>query len=151
MAHIVFMTRGHWNSVTPFIDRLRNLIFPVDVYNDKKDGVIPMLREARLCPIQLWDYTYPKSHQDAVLNTILQGSDGKGIVRNAYLQKYLSPVRALLKLKKIPDYEKDKTLMMIPPQDTEVIALGIRDDKWRLPDGELVDEKDKPELSVEEW
>lgn len=151
MAHFIFMTRGHWNSVKPALDRLRNMMFPIKRFTPDRTALESKYIEARLCPIQLWDYTYPKDQQDSVLNTILQGSEGKGVLSNVHLQKYMAPIRWALKLNPIPDYKKDLVLNMPAIQDTEVIALGVKDDKWRLPNGDLVEEKDKPDLSVEEW
>lgn len=148
--HVVFATRGHIDWVRPFIEDLSTRYFPYKKYDPNTKQLVPVMLKARLCPIQLWDYSFPEENLDAVLNTLFQGSDGKGVRTHLNLQKYLGPIRKVMKLKKIPDtYDKSQHLVMVDPQHIEVIGIGIKEDNWLTEDGRTVSKKDKTEFSEE--
>ena len=147
--HLVFASRMHWDHGRRFIDELANIYFPFKKYNPETKKLQDMHLKARLCPIQLWDYSFPKSHLDPVLNTILGGTSGEGIVAHAHLQKYLWPLKKIMKLQKVPEYNKELQLIMSKPEHSEIIALGVKEDYWITETGEHVAEKDKTDLSWE--
>lgn len=151
MSHVIFLTRGHYDHIHRFIDDLRTRTFEYPVF-DKQDGEMKrILLKSRLSPIQLWDYVFPHEYKDPVLNTIFLGSDAKGVVANAHLQKYLWPMRKALKLDKIPDYKKDLRLPIENPQHSEMIGIGYKEDRWMTEKGESVLFEDRTPLSTEEF
>lgn len=119
--HFVFATRGHHDYVRTFIEELATRYLQFDYKGENR------ILKMRLCPIQLWDSSFPKQHLDAVLNTCLSGAQGKPFLSSA--QKYIWALRKAMHLKKIPEYSKENLLAMQSPQHTEVIGIGIKEDE----------------------
>ena len=85
----------------------------------------------RVCPVQLWDLSFPKESKDVMLNTLFKG---KGQPMNSKYQKFISLLRMSMGLKKIPNYKTDKRLSVQSAiQHTEIIGIGIKED--RIEDG----------------
>lgn len=148
MAHTVFLTRGIKHDVDFFINELAHRYVTFDRINSDTKKLEKGILQLRLSPIQLWDLSYPKEHRDVIHNTIFGGTMGEPI--HSRHSKFLLPLRMAMKLKKLPEYDKTKgKLAMLPPQNIELIAVGVKDDLWIEPDGRQVKEKDKSEGAME--
>lgn len=119
--HLALLTRGHIEWVNRFINELSTRYLEFDYKGEKK------LLQMRVCPIQLWDISFPKQHLAPVLNTCLSGFQGEPMMKSH--QKYIWALRKAMKFKKIPEYDKSKTLAMKMPQHIETIGIGIKEDK----------------------
>lgn len=150
MSHIVFITRGHWDWVRMSMEELATRYFLHPKYNKRRKKMEKELLKSRLCPIQLWDLSYPKEYTDSVLNTLFRETGKKGMVKSSHLSKIIWPVRKIMKLKKIPEYKTDRRMAMNPMDHIEIIGVGYREDKWVTEDGRIVEEKDRTPFSTEE-
>jgi len=128
--HLNFMTRGPKNHVDEMINQLRGVYLP---WKCTKDGIVKGVKkenywiQMRVCPIQLWDISFPREYQDVVLNTLLTD---KGKTPHSRQQKFITVLRKCLGLKKIPDYKTDKLLTMrTSVKHTDMIGIGIKPDK----------------------
>lgn len=131
--HTIFAVRGIKHRVERFIDELSTRYLPANV--PMPDGTIQRkLLQVRVSPIQLYDVSFPAEHKDAVLNTIYGGSKGEAI--HGRFTKYASILRKVLGLKPIPDYSTGQRLPMLPPEDTEIIAIGSKEDYFVNAKGE---------------
>lgn len=75
--HFIFGTRGIKNDVDTLINELSTRYLPIKILNKEKNKLEDKLIQMRVCPVNLWDISYPREHRDVVLNTLLAG--GKGI------------------------------------------------------------------------
>lgn len=148
MAHTVFLTRGIKHDVDFFINELAHRYVTFDRLNPETKKLEKGMLQLRLSPIQLWDLSYPIEHRDAIHNTIFGTGEGKPI--HDRHKKFIWPVRKAMKLQKLPKYDKTKgKLAMLPPQNIEIIAVGVKDDYWIEPDGRHTKTKDKSENAQE--
>ena len=145
--HTVFGIRGIKQDVENFIEELSTRYVSFKMFNEKAKKMESKLVRLRVCPVQIFDVSFPKEHADAVLSTIYSGGKGKTISRK--LRKYAKLLRVMLGLKDLPKYKTESHLMMSYPENIEVIALGVKEDLWIREDGKNVKEKDKTELSTE--
>lgn len=148
--HLVLMTRGIKHEVDRFINELSTRYLPMKNMYDcatkkmHKDMNIQM----RVSPIQLWDISFPEENLDAVLTTCLAGDKGKPI--HGRNKKYIWALKKAMGLKDIPqNYKTDKILIMRPPQNIELLGVGIKDDYWFTPEGKKVDKKNKTDKDAE--
>lgn len=139
MAHTVILTRGHLEYVEKFIKELSTRYMDYPNTNS--------LVQMRVCPIQLWDISYPEEYRDVIHTTLFGDNKGKPI--HSSLSKYIYPMRKAMKLSKLPPYKTDSWLPMRKPEHMEVIAIGVKDDDWIEPDGKVVKKKDKSEKARE--
>lgn len=148
MAHTLIALRGHINDVDKFIRELRSQYVPFDQYDPKDKKMKKGMLNMRVCPIQLYDISYPKPMQDIVNNTLFNGGTGKPM-RKA-MSKYISLVRRFLGFKEIPKPKEGVgKLPIMPPQNIEMIGIGVKDDFYIEPDHSHVDEKSKSENATE--
>lgn len=148
--HLLFLTRGHTDWIDYFIKELSTRYFLTNVWNPQTRKIEQKHFKARLQPIQLWDLVFPEEYKDPVLNSVFGGFDGKGVSSNQHLQKYLTPLRWTLGYQPIPDYDKSKSLIMQPPMHTEVIGIGLKEDKYcRDGDGKIVDREERGDKYAE--
>lgn len=147
MAHTVFLTRGEYTFHENFIKELSTTYVPMNIYNKETKALQRKLLKLRLCPIMLWDLSYPKEHRDVIHNTIFSGTLGEGIHKRH--RKFLWPLKKAMKLDDIKEYDKSKRLMMNNPEHVEVIGIGVKDDYWIEPDDSHTDEKHKSDLAQE--
>ena len=147
MAHTVIMTRGPIKYVNEFINDLNTRYLPFKKYNKKTKKMEDLWLQMRVCPVQLWDLSYPVEHRDAIHNTIFQGGNGNSIHKRH--QNFLCPIRKAMKLDKIPNYDRSKKLVMPEPQNIEMIGIGVKDDYFITEDDKHVSFKDKTPLSYE--
>ena len=146
--HLAFITRGHIEYVNKFINELAAHYLNFSWYNPQSKKMEPRLMQMRVCPIQLWDISFPKQYWDAVAKTVLGGSM-KGKPNFSSHQKYLWLLKKAMHLNDIPTFKEDNWLSMSPPGHMDIIGIGVREDKWLTEDGRSVDEKDKTPLSWE--
>ncbi len=144
--HLLTLMRGEIHHVKKFIDELSTRYLPFDFYNSKTKQKEKRLLQLRVCPIQLFDISFPEEHKDAVLTTCLVNNEGS---INKYMDKFFWAMRKGMKLEPIPEYKKDSWLAMSPPQNIELIGIGVKKDKWITEEGKIVEEKDKTENSYE--
>jgi len=152
--HFIFSTRGIKHDVDRLINELSTRYLPFKPYNPNTKQLQDMLIQMRVCPIQLWDISFPREHRDAVINTLLAG--GKGIpIRDSrgwrlkLLDKSIKVMQKLLGLRPLGEYKTDQTLPMKQPENVEVIAIGEKDDYFITEKGEHVDYEHKTPLSFE--
>ena len=102
----------------------------------KKQGAwIP--GQIRDLPFGIKEYVFPKESLDRVLRTLnaVQGHDEYGVG----LKKLMYPMlRKILKLKKVPEYEKGE-LYFWGKLFVSIVVLGIREDGECV--GEYIDDK----------
>ncbi|MHA1353750.1 MAG: hypothetical protein ACTSR1_01060 [Candidatus Heimdallarchaeota archaeon] len=84
-------------------------------------------------PIQLWEIVFPKEYKDLMLRSILENNQGK--TQHKKHQKYITILRKILGIKKIPKYDGE-SIERLPLylNNVEKIGIGIKEDK-NLPDG----------------
>lgn len=146
MAHVVFMTRGIKHDVDWFINELSTRYLPFR-FRDKDNKMIDGNIQMRVCPIQLWDVSFPTDQKDAVYNTIFASSQGKPEIKSH--GKFISLVRKIMKLNPLPEYSKEKKLAMRPPQNIEIVAIGVKEDYWINEKGEKVSYEKKDSECME--
>jgi len=73
--HLAFMTRGEINAINKFIKELSTRYLDFEIYNPKSKAMEQKIIQMRVCPIQLWDISFPKQHWNAVAKTVLGGSN----------------------------------------------------------------------------
>lgn len=152
--HFIFGTRGIKRDAERLIDELSTRYLPFNRYNPEIKQLEKVLIQMRVCPIQLWDVSYPIEHRDAVLNTLLGGGTGIPIRdtrgwRLKLLDKSIKVMQKLLGLNPLGEYKKEQLLPMMLPQNTEVIAIGEKEDYWITEDNKHVDYENKTDLSYE--
>ena len=145
--HLSFITRGHKEWVDKFINELSTRYLSFKWYNQEKKQLENRILQMRVCPVQLWDISFPKEHYDAVANTILRGTGDKSFINSH--AKYIWGLRKIMKMKKIPEYKKEQWLTMASHENINIIGIGVKDDYWITEDGRHVKEKDKTPLSWE--
>lgn len=146
--HLAFITRGHKTWVDKFINELSTRYFEFDRYNYDTKKMERVLMDARLCPIQLWDFVFPSEYYDSVAATILSGY-GEGKPEFKSHQKFVWALRKAMKFRKIPPFKKESRLPMLPPQHMEVIGIGVKDDYWIDENKNHIKKEDKTPLSWE--
>lgn len=120
--HIVFGTRGALESVNKFIRELSSQYLPFD-YKGQKTRL-----QVRVSPVQIWDVSFPKEHEERMLNHLFSGGDTKSLTKK--LRKFLGIFRMALGLKKIDDFEpSDKDLGILKPQNMDIFAIGKKEDR----------------------
>lgn len=130
IMHIVIMTRGIYRDVREFIHSLRNQFLPFKTTDPEmvKHGVNAL--QIRVCPIELYDVSFPKEHRDVMLNTLFRGHD-KGKPINKFVKKWAKWLGRIMHLKPIPEeWDTTKRLAVFPTENIEVIGIGMKDDKY---------------------
>lgn len=146
--HLIFGIRGHKEYQDKFINELSTRYLPYKKYNPQSKNLQDWMLQVRVCPIQLFDVSFPKQHYDVVANTIL-GASLKGKPMNPKHEKFIWVLRKMMGVDKIPEFKQDAWLSMGLPEHQEIIVIGVKEDKWITEDGKMVDEKDKTPLSYE--
>ena len=133
--HFDILTRGPKMWVDNMITQLQGIYLPWEV---KKDGTCgykarKYMAQMRVCPVQLWDLSFPKEYQDTILNTLLVDG-GKAI--NPKHQKFIWGLQKALGLKKVPEYDPKSQVFPMKAavrKHIEVIGIGVKED--RIEDG----------------
>ncbi len=132
------MMRGHKEWSERFINELSTRYVPFKHRMKGEKELQTSLYQLRVCPIQLYQISFPEEHRDAVLTTVFNGSNGEPgcpDTKKSYLGLAVKALRKMLKLDPIPDYKKDSWLPMDFPQHIEIIGLGLKEDAWVDSDG----------------
>jgi len=145
--HLAFATRGPINEVEDFIKELSTRYLEFDWYNQETKKLERRMIKGRLCPIQLWDFSFPSQHLDAVLTTCLGAAKGKPQMRSH--KKFVWTLRKAMHFEKIPEYKTDMHLAMSDPKGIELIGIGIKEDYWITENNKHVDKGNKTGLSYE--
>lgn len=122
-----FITRGCKRDVDDFIMQLQGKYLPLPIHD--KDGKLKETASIQLLlkPIQLWEVAFPKEQLDIVCNTILGDNRGRPEKKDQNLNKWLFPLRKIMRAKPIPKYD---TTRFLPTgrQNIQIIGIGIRED-----------------------
>lgn len=120
--HIAFITRGIKHDVDRFIQELSAKYLPF-----KYKGQDKML-QVRVCPIQLWDVSFPKEFEANMKATIFQNGDPTGMSKAR--GKLAAILRKLMGFKKIEKFDPKgiDPLATYPITNTEVVGIGIKED-----------------------
>ena len=102
--HLYTITRGIKDRVDTTINDLQAQYFPM------KNNGINTWTQLAVRPVQLWEFAFPRAH----LNTMLSTLNYRDNVDCYKMNKFVMPIRAMLKLKKIPqiDYKKTPKLLI---------------------------------------
>lgn len=148
--HLSFLTRGHIEHVNRFINELSTRYLDFNWFNPQTKQMEKKRLQMRVCPIQLWDISFPVDQWDAVATTVLGKKDSKqGKPEIKSQGKFLYVLRKAMKQDKIPEYDDSVWLNMDDKHHIEVLGIGVKEDKWITENGGWVDEKNKTELSYE--
>lgn len=129
--HVILGMRGHKPKMDEYITDLCTRYVPYKVWDEKQKKIIEHYFSLRVSPIMLYDISFPEHMSDAVLATIFGKDKGKSTAPGSkILNKLTWPVRKLLKLDPLPPYKDDDVLVMRPPEHLDIIALGVKKDKW---------------------
>lgn len=129
--HYIFATRGEMLDVERLMQSLNNqaMLCPCK----KPDGsVIYQPVYARVEPIQLWSYVFPKEYSDAVLNTLGASKENQARWYGTGLknQTIWYGLRKALWCKPIPQFKTDKKLF-VPVDALEnisIMPIGVKYD-----------------------
>jgi len=146
--HAVFMLNGKKELVDKFIMWLETRMFYMPFENPKlmpdmkgpdgsilAKGVQPLEGVLRYGLFGTWEYVFPKEHMNEILTTLdfhipLSAENYPGKLK---MQARLKAIRTALALEPIPDFKKDK--MLILPDGLKdhirIVALGVRYDAVR--------------------
>jgi hypothetical protein len=80
--------------------------------------------QIRILPFGIYEYVFPKEDLDMVLHTL--DFDSKGVYNIPEI--FLKIIRQALRLKKAPEYKKEKYFLWIR-QNVSIIPIGIREDQ----------------------
>ena len=152
--HFIFATRGVLHQVNTFINELSTRYLPFKRYNPETMVMEDAHLQVRVCPIQLWDVSYPKEHRDLVLSTIMGMGNGRPVRdkeswRMKALNKFLNMIAKIGGLQPVGEFKRESIIAMQPPQDLEIFSVGEKEDYWTTEDGKHVDYEHKTDLSTE--
>jgi len=101
--HLYTITRGIKDRVDATINDLQAMNF-TQINNDETGKKVESYTQLQVRPIQLWEFVFPREHLNHMLATMNYRDNADGYK----LDKFVMPIRAMLKLKKIPklDYSK---------------------------------------------
>ncbi len=125
--HIIMGTRGIKHDVDRMITELSSQYLPFMFWGKDDKKQTPHNLQIRVCPIQLWDISFPEPHLDMMLNSLFGPGGGKPM--NKKHEKYVYAIGRAMGVKPIPDYKKDKKLAFWN-QNTEMIGIGIKKDNF---------------------
>lgn len=132
--HLDIITRGEMHVTRDFFEDLSRQRVQYK-HNHTKDGTIQQgLLPIRVCPIQLWDISFPAEHLDKMLTTLFNDGKGDGegspITPSFKMNLALAQMRRLMRLNKIPDVWETKLSLCPIPKHMEMIAIGMKDDEF---------------------
>lgn len=90
----------------------------------KEEIKVPIQGSVRVMPGGVYEYVFPKEDLDMVLHTLLKKKENWYNIKEAILML----ARRYLKLKKIPEYKKEKYYLWLT-EHVNIIPVGIREDK----------------------
>lgn len=130
--HLDFITRG--TDAKSFMEDLAHQRMTY-MHNHTKDGHMEQgLIPVRVCPIQLWDISFPAEHLDKMITTLIGDGkgDGKGqpITHSYKMATAMAGLRRLMGLSKIPNTWN--TELALPPvlKHSEILIIGMKPDEF---------------------
>ena len=129
--HIVIATRGIKHSVDRFINELSAKYLPYTMKKKKGKKYVndEKILQVRVCPISLYDISFPEPHKDAMINTLFPDGDN-GLIHSRN-QKYLTALRFAMKMDKLPKKRNMKVgKMPLFMENIEVMGIGIKKDRY---------------------
>lgn len=120
--HISFITRGEINCMKRFITELAAKYLPFKYKGENK--ALGM----RVCPIQLWDVSFPKEHEELVKNTLFSNGNPESMTPN--VNRFTGILRRMMGFKKLKKFKPDpnKKLATYPPTGCDIFAIGMKED-----------------------
>lgn len=123
------MTRGIMHDVERYFRDLSAQSLPFRYWADpnRKEGALDMLLQVRVCPIQLWDISFPEAYKDTMLSTLFpNGAQGMGMNRKIMALG----LRTLMGFDPIPSDWKKENKIFVPSSNLniEMIGIGIKED-----------------------
>jgi hypothetical protein len=152
--HQLVMLRGHIDFIEKFVRELRSNYVDFEKYDENLKKKVKFMMPIRVCPVQLYDISFPEGARDSILNTILpkgsvEDKDG-GSQGHKAVNRLLGPIRLALGLKKTAPIDRNKGhLRMAKPEHMDITSIGERKDYWIEPDGRHVKSEDKSDLAWE--
>lgn len=121
--HFAFIPYGKRSEVELLLRDMEAQKHLLKMWKGKKEQGIYVQGSVKIVPLGVIEYIFPKEDLNIVLWTLIRD-------KNRYkLSRFILGVLGkLLKLKKIPEYKKDKHYLWIR-DNVEVIPLGIREDE----------------------
>lgn len=126
--HIFLMTRGIKHEVEEFMNWLSHQQLPFNYKQRPEEALNQFLLQVRVSPVQFWDISFPKEHQDAMLTTLF-GNQCDGKPYHSNMEKYFSALRMVLGAKKKPESWDTSKRLARSPAHTEMICVGVKDDE----------------------
>ena len=135
MAGLVFWPRGNIHCVKRFLNELSAKYLRY-TYLDAKDGKFiegtskdyDVSVAVRLLPLGAIEVVWPEKYTDIMLTTIMgKKPESPDKVFHGWTKKYIYPLRKIMKLKKIPDYD-DKAFFPIFKEGVHIIPIGLHID-----------------------
>lgn len=115
------MTRGIIESVDKMIRELSSQYLPFKMKG--KDVKL----QVRVSPVQLWDVSFPKEHEERMLNHLFPNGGTKSM--SPKVNKFVTMLRMALGLKKIDNFKPTpNTLGILTPQNMDIFAIGKKAD-----------------------
>lgn len=116
------MPYGKIEEVKLLLRDMRSQKHNLPMYKDDKKQTIYIQSQIRVLPFGLYEYVFPKEDLNLVLSTLSAERNDYHIPEVA-----LKFLRKVLKLDKIPEYEKGKSYLWIR-DNVGIIPIGIRYD-----------------------
>lgn len=144
---LFFLMRGSKHLGEKFINELSTRYLP---FKHKLHGGKDLqtgLYQLRVCPVQLYQISFPEEVRDAVLTTVVGKEQGKNAMcpdtKKSWVGAGILFVRKMLGLEKIPEYKTESWLPMDFPEALEIIPIGIKGDSWVGDDGKEYQKKEE--------
>ncbi|HEC66900.1 MAG TPA: hypothetical protein ENI23_16620, partial [bacterium] len=102
--HFVFIPYGKRSEVETLLRDMEAQKHKMKIWKGKKEKYQWMQGQVRLLPFGVHEYICPKEDADLVMNTLDFDKNQENYLGNVKL----ALIRKMLKLDKIPDYNKDK-------------------------------------------
>jgi hypothetical protein len=135
--HVSFIPYGERGCVERLLKDMESQkhLLPMTKGKKKKGAWIP--GQIRDLPFGIREYVFPKENLDMVLRTF--NATEKGVYGVGFKRLVYPTLRKLLKLKKIPEYEKKGDVYLWMKVFVSIVVLGIREDGEEI--GKYIDDK----------
>ena len=124
--HVSFIPYGERGCVERLLREMEAQKHTLPMTKGKKKGTLSIGGQIRELPFGLKEYVFPKESLDRVLRTF--NAAIKGTYGISFKGMIYPTLRKLLKLKKIPKYEKKGDLYLWNKIFVSIVVLGIRED-----------------------
>lgn len=121
--HISFIPYGDRKEVEMLLRDMEAQKHKLWMTKGRKNKFMWIQGQIRVLPLGIYEYVFPKENLETVLNTL-----ETEIIPYKIKGIYLSMLRKMMKLKKIPKYKKEEKYLWLK-QHVSIIPIGIREDK----------------------